>query len=143
MIEAAAPSCQTRFVTTIGDVDRGRVEPGAGPLANDVDDNRCANEPADFVSSPDTAVLHDDIVPADMSTVAEQRAPQAGEQLAQLFVDGVGIQAIRDHDLDVWPLRGIQPRNVLGVVITQALTCFRVREVVIAIRGSCTGPEWI
>ena len=94
VIEVATPPRETSLVATIRYVDRGCIEPRTRPFANDVDDDRGANQSADLVSDPYPTVLHHHIAIADVLMNAGQLEAQLGEQGTKVLVDRVGIQAV-------------------------------------------------
>src|SRR4029453_8202466 len=96
VIEVATPPRETSLVATIRYVDRGCIEPRTRPFADDVDDDRGANQSADLVSDPYPTVLHTPlpIAIADVLMNAGQLEAQLGEQGTKVLVDRVGIQAV-------------------------------------------------
>src|SRR4029434_5885365 len=92
VIEVATPPRETSLVATIRYVDRGCIESRTRPFANDVDDDRAANQSADMVCDASPTVLPHNVAIADVLMNAGQLEAQLGEQGTKVLVDRVGIQ---------------------------------------------------
>src|SRR6185503_6485599 len=114
MIEVAAPAPGSRFITTIGDVRRHGVQTGTWPLPDEVHNHGGANETAYLVADANPAVLNDDVDFSDMAGILGQQTAKHRQQRPQVFVYRVGVQPVRDHDLNLrlarWIDRSNQPR---------------------------------
>src|SRR2546425_5843268 len=89
VIEVAAPARLPRLVETVRQVRRHRIETGSGPLADDVDDDRGADEPANLITGSHPSVLHDDIGLPDVAPLRGKQPAERRQQRTKLLIDGV------------------------------------------------------
>src|SRR5262245_40078551 len=139
MIEFPGPPRPSRGVPPVRDVRRHGVETGARPLAEEMYDDVCVDQPADLVADANTSILHDDVDGSRGRTAVVQQTAEHRKQCPELFVHGIGIEAIGNHELCVWFAIWIEPRNHQGVVVTQLLAERWMRQVFIT--GPCGGSN--
>src|SRR4030095_15247697 len=102
MIESAAPAPRACLVTPVRDVRRQRVEAGPGPLAQQMNDDLRADHSTNLVAHSNTSILHDDVDCTGGRAAVDQQAPEHRKQNSELFVDCIGVEAVRDDKLRLW-----------------------------------------
>ena len=88
-------------------------------IAQQMNDHLRANQPADFVADTNASILHDDIDSTGGRSVLDQHAPEHRKQYPELFVDRVGIEAVRDDALRPRFAFRVQHRNRPGFIVAQ------------------------
>src|SRR6185369_2312431 len=106
-----------------------------------MNDHLRANQPTDFVADPNASILHDDVDSTGRRSVLDQQAPEHRKQYPELFVDGVGIEAVRDDELRPRLALRIERRNRPGFIVAQPLAELRMCQVFITVSRGCPGPN--
>lgn len=99
MIEVRAPPRTSGRVAAIGEISRKRINSGAGPLSDEMNDDLHIEQCADVIARADRPVFNYHIRFADVAPDPRQVIPQRRQHRAQIFVERIGIQPVRKHDL--------------------------------------------
>src|SRR5262245_29139344 len=135
MIEGAAPSETATVVAPVRHVGGDRIQTSAGSLTDQVHEDFGTDQATDFVACAYSSVVDDDVCLCDVTTRRHEMSAQRREQRAKMFVDRVGVQTIRDHDLDLrWP-PCVQSSDDAGVLSGETFAGNRMRNVVVAVPG--------
>ena len=121
MIEACAPARLAALVAAVGDVRGQGVEPGSGPLADQMNHDVRTREPADLVAGADAAIADDDVLVSDVAAGVEQPSSQRRKQGPQMLVHRQRVQPIRDDELNLRRSPGAEPFDDARVLIAEAL----------------------
>src|SRR5215510_6089970 len=136
MIECPGPAPCAGVVASIRDVRRQRVEPGPGPLAQQMNDDLRADQSTDLIADANASILHDDVDRTSRTPAVVQEAPEHRKQYSELFVDCIGIEAVRDDQLRLRLALGIQRRNYPRFIVAYLFAELRMRQIFIAVSRS-------
>src|SRR5687767_15568420 len=120
MIELRIPSASARGVAAICQVRAGGVQTGAGTLAYKVDHHIRVDELTDVVSRTHASVVNHDDHLSDPLTGLREKTPDRGQHRAKLFVDCLGVQAVRDDYLNASAAARGRPQRT-GILFSQPL----------------------
>ena len=142
VIEIGTPARSPGRIAAVREIRRQRVESGAGPLADQVDDGVRVDERADVIAGAHAPVLNDHVDVADVQAGRGELAAQRRQHRAQVLVQRVGVEAVRDHDLHLRAPRTARCASrddPLRIVVANRFSRSRVGEVVLAVARRASG----
>ena len=100
-----------------------------------------AGAATDLVAGPDAPVAHDHVALSDMVAGGGQGMAHARQHAAQLFVERVGVQAVRYDHLHLRTPQRVERVHRARVLVPQALSRGRRGQVLVAAGGFRTDDE--